>query len=148
MKIKKLIIWVALAVIAYYGLEIGRVQTSGDVVAYKRFSQALLHGRMGRAELTSNSDLSKQLSSSQEARVALHRGVKIVFTYYVVHARRLSADGRTAYITGEQVSRVNAPGVSTLWGQREIRVPQTVELEYRQNLWKVTKFSDPAMRSG
>lgn len=143
---KKLILWLVLGFGAYYGIEYYRVQSSGDVVAYKRFAQALLNGRLDRAQLTSSGELVAKLNQSRRERDAIYSGQYIVFTHYEIHARRVSPDGKTAFITGDQVCRVNPPGIDTLWGQNEIRVRQSVKLEYKHHLWKVTDFVDPAAK--
>lgn len=144
--LRKLIFWMVLLAAGYYGLEYVTVHTSGDVVAYKRFAKGLMGSDHYSVRRTSNKDLAAQALSKNEERMKLYGGGRVLFTYYEVIKQDLARDGKKSSLVVEQVSRIASHGQTGIWGDREIRVRHSVELEQENHLWKVSNFIDPAMR--
>lgn len=143
---KKLFYWLIMGIVAYQLFGYVKMHTSGDVVVYKRFAKAVMENDDFVARSGSLKDVAKRVFEFQDERTALFRGADIVFTYYVIKERRLSEDGKTAYLTAEQVSRVNPEGFDTLWGEQAVRIRHGVQLVLQKNIWMVSQFQDPAMK--
>lgn len=144
--IKKLIFWAVILTVGYYGLDYVKVHTSGDVVAYKRFAKALMDADHYSARQASNKDLAAKAFSQNDERMKAYEGGRVLFTYFEVARQNLTKGGKASTLVVEQVSRVTSGGHTGVWGDREIRVRHTVELEQKNYAWKVTSFIDPAMR--
>lgn len=144
--LRKLLFWAIVLTVGYYGLDYVKVHTSGDVIAYKRFAKALLKNDHYTARQTSSKDLAAAVMSRNEEREKLYNGARVLFTYFEVYSQHLSKDGKSSTLIVEQVSRVGSHGQVGVWGDGEIRIRHTVELEQHNHLWKVTRFIDPAMR--
>lgn len=147
MKIKKLLFWLLIGLIGFNVFGYVRMHTRGDVIAYKRFSKALMKGDAYQLRNASTENMYERPMKSQESRMELFDNKDIIFTYYRIRDRRVSEDGKIVNIVGEQISRVNVEGSSgnKMWGEREIKVRQLVTVVLQNNAWKVSDFSDPAM---
>jgi len=144
--LRKLIFWMLALAAGYYGLEYVKVHTSGDVVAYKRFAKAVMENDFYGMRKASNKELATQTLSKKEERMQAYEGSRVLLTYFEVISQRMAKDGKSSSLVVEQVSRVGSRGQTGIWGDREIRVRHTVELEQENHLWKVSGFIDPAMR--
>jgi len=146
-KPKKLIFWAIFLIGAYFMFGYVRMHTHGDVVAYKRFAKAVMKkdDYIARQVSVDRSGLAGKVLAQHEERMELFGDADIVFTYYTIDERRVSADGKTVYLSAEQVSRVNPEGYDTIWGEREVRIRQTVQMVERDGLWLVASFNDPVM---
>ena len=144
--IRKLFFWAIILVLGYYGLDYVKVHTSGDVLAYKRFAKALLKNDHYTTRQTSSKELAVQVLSRKAERQELYNGARVLFTYFEVVSQSVSGGGESSSLIVEQVSRVGSKGQVGVWGDGEIRIRHTVELEKENHLWKVTRFFDPAMR--
>lgn len=133
-------------VVGYYGLDYIKVHTSGDVVAYKRFAKALMEDDVYSARQAGSRELAAEALSKQTERMKRYQGMRVLLTYYEVLKQNKSREGKTSTLVVEQVSRVSSDGSTGLWGDGEIRVRHTVRLEQENYRWKVTEFTDPAMR--
>ncbi|MFP4204179.1 MAG: hypothetical protein ACLFS4_07605 [Opitutales bacterium] len=146
MKPKKIIYWIIFGVLAYQLFGCVKTHTSGDVIAYKRFSKALLKQDSYVARQVARNPLAREALAREGARKELFEGVEIVFTYYTIEDRRLSDDGKRSFIVAHQVSRVNPEGVDTLWGEGKVRIQQQVELVLKDGRWEVVKLNDPTLK--
>jgi len=146
-KPKKLIFWTIVLIGAYFMFSYVRMHTHGDVIAYKRFAKAVMKkdDYIARQVSVDGSDLANKVISRHDERMELYRDADIVFTYYAIDERRVSEDGRTVYLSAEQVSRVNPEGYDTIWGEEEVRIQHTVQMIKRDGIWLVATFNDPAM---
>ena len=143
---KKLLTWIILSVIAYQLFGYVKTHTTGDVVAYKRFAKAIKENDDYIIRNSSNSRVTGKVLNSQTARTELFRGAKVVFTYYVINERRLAEEGKIAYISADQVSRINPEGFDTLWGEVELRIPQSIQLVLEKGVWTVAEYHDQAIK--
>ncbi|MFP4070020.1 MAG: hypothetical protein ACOCVJ_03150 [Verrucomicrobiota bacterium] len=146
MKPKKVIFWIIFGVLAYSMFGYVQMHTRGDVIAYKRFAKAIMkNDDYTVGQMVLEKKLAREVLASGEERMELFDGAEIVFTFYDIDERRLSEDGKTAFISAEQVSRVNPEGFDTIWGEREVRIRQTVRLVLENQAWRIASFNDPAM---
>jgi hypothetical protein len=132
--------------VGYYGLDYVKVHTSGDVVAYKRFAKAIMENDHYSARQASSKELAAKALSKNEERGELYAGSRVLFTYFEVVRQNMARDGKSSSLVVDQVSRVASNGQTGFWGDREIRVRHTVQLEQKNQHWKVSNFSDPVMR--
>ncbi|PXA04659.1 hypothetical protein DDZ13_05665 [Coraliomargarita sinensis] len=130
----------------YYGLDYVKVHTSGDVVAYKRFAKAVMENDHHGVRKVSNKELAAETFRNNEERRKVYQGARVLFTYFEVISQKLARDGKSSSLVVEQVSRVSSGGQTGIWGDREIRVRHTAQLEKENHTWKVAGFIDPAMR--
>lgn len=144
--LRKLIVWTVLLIAGYYGLDYVKVHTSSDVIAYKRFAKALMENDYYSARRTSNNELAARVLKRNEERLKAYRGGRVLFTYYEVISQNQSSDGKTSSLVADQVSRVASNGQTGIWGDAEIRIRHRVELAQENQIWKVSSFTDPAMR--
>jgi hypothetical protein len=121
------------------------MHTRGDVIAYKKFAKALLKGDRYILKNASTEEEADRVLSVQEARLKDFVDTEVVFTYYRIKDRTISADGKLSQLVGEQVSRVNPIGADTIWGDQALIIRQVVTLVMKNNAWKVQEFADPAM---
>lgn len=143
--LRKLIFWACLLFLGYHGLNFVRVQTSSDVLAYKRFAKALLKNDPYSVRQASSAEVHERAFSQNDARMKLYNGGRILFTYFDVVSQNVAKNGSLSRLVVDQISRVSSSGQPGFWGDREIRVRHTVELERADYLWIVTRFVDPAM---
>ena len=144
--LRKLIFWMILLVGGYYGLDYVKVHTSSDVVAYKRFAKALMEGDHYSVRRASSKELAAEVLSRNDERMKAYEGARVLLTYYEVVSQNLARDGKTSSLVVDQVSRIASGGQTGIWGDREIRVRHSVELAQENQIWKVSGFTDPAMR--
>ena len=128
MKPKKLLYWILFGIIAFQLFEYVKVQTHGDVMAYKRLAKAIMNNDDYMIQRASVKDTASKILETQGGREELFRGSKILATYYNVKSRKISADQQSVSLVVEQVSRVNPPGYDTLWGEDEVRLKHAVQL--------------------
>ena len=143
-KPKKLLLWILFSLVAFNVFNYVKMHTRGDVIAYKKFSKALMKGNAFALKNTAEQGLAKKVLSFQEKRMNRYNDLDIVFTYYKIKSRTLSADGKTSKLVGEQISRVNPLGYDTLWGENAVKVKHSIVLVMHNNAWKVESFIDPA----
>jgi hypothetical protein len=144
--LKKLIFWMIVIAVGYYGLDYVKVHTSRDVIAYKRFAKAILEGDAYGARQASSKELAAKALSRQEEREELFDGTRVLFTYFEVVRHRPARDGKSSSLVVDQVSRVTSSGKTGIWGDGEIRIRHTVQLEQKNQHWTVSEFIDPVMR--
>lgn len=145
MKPKKLLYWTLCGVMAYNFYGYTKMHTSGDVIAYKRFASAVMKEDSYTARNASDGEVAGIALGSQDVREGMFEGADLVFTRYEIKDRQVSADGKMVTLTADQVSRVNPDGFDTLWGEREVRIRQTIRLVQKHDAWKVMQFDDPAV---
>lgn len=144
--LRKLIFWMLALTVGYYGLDYVKVHTSGDVVAYKRFAKAVMENDFYTARNASSKELASQTFSKNKERMKTYEGSRILLTYYEVVSQNMARDGKSSSLVVEQVCRVGSHGQTGIWGDQEIRVRHSVQLEQDNYRWKVSSFIDPAMR--
>lgn len=143
--IKRLLFWAIVMVVGYYGLDYVRVHTSDNVIVYKRFAKALMENNHYSARQASSKELAAEVFARNSERMKPYRGTRVLFTYYDVVRQTMSRDGKASTLVVDQVSRVASGGQTGFWGDREIRVRHTAQLEKEGQLWRVTSFTDSAM---
>ncbi len=148
LKPKKLLYWTLFGVVAFQLFEYVKVQTSGDVVVYKRLAKAIMKNDDYIIKNVSAQDTASRILKSQSGREELFYDADILMTYYNVKSRKVSADEKSVSLVVEQVSRVNPPGYDTLWGEDEVRLKHSVQLVKEDNNWMIKSFDDPAIELG
>lgn len=143
--IRKLLFWMVAITVGYYGLDFVKVHTSGDVVAYKRFAKAVMHNDHYIARQASNKELAVEILGKNVERNKFFHGARVLLTYYDVVSQNVARDGNSSTLIVDQVSRVGSRGQVGFWGDGEIRIRHTVQLEKKDHTWRVTSFIDPAM---
>ena len=147
MKLTRLIIWVVLAFVAFKLYGYVKVHSSGDVIAYKSFAEALrADDRFAIKRIVIDEELAQKVLETQPQRKDLLEGNSVLFTYYVIQRQTFANDGETSFIFAEQVNRVDPPGESSFIGETAIRTSHGVELVKKDGKWRVVSFDDPAMR--
>ena len=148
LKPKKLLYWILFGLVAFHLFEYVKVQTSGDVVVYKRLAKAIMKNDGYIIKDVSARDTASKILQSQGGREELFYGSEVLMTYYNVKSRKVSADEKNVSLVVEQVSRVNPPGYDTLWGEQEVRLKHSVHLVKEDNDWVIQSFDDPAIDMG
>ncbi|MEM8866703.1 MAG: hypothetical protein AAGC73_00390 [Verrucomicrobiota bacterium] len=143
MKPKKLITWAIVAFLGYQLFGYVKEHTSPQVIAYKRFANAVMNGNLAIAEDRAVEGYARQVMASQAAREELFDGYDVVFTYYEVKSISVDPSGTSATVHAEQVTRVNPEHESVLWGKEAIRIRHSVRLVKDKDVWLVTNFTDP-----
>ncbi|MEM1223993.1 MAG: hypothetical protein AAGH40_14680 [Verrucomicrobiota bacterium] len=146
MKPKKLITWAIIAFLGYQIFGFVKNHTSPQVIAYKRFANAVMKGDLAIAQDRAVEGYAREVMANQGARRELFKGYDIVFTYYAIKSINVDESGTSASVFAEQVSRVNPDHVNTLWGEEEIRIRHSVRLVRKNDVWLVTSFSDPGSK--
>ncbi|CAA6679589.1 MULTISPECIES: hypothetical protein [unclassified Lentimonas] len=145
LKPKKLLFWILFGIVAFQLFEYVKVQTEGDVIAYKRLAKAIMKNDDYVIKDASAGELAAKILTTQTGREELFHGSDILMTYYNVKSRKVSADQNSVSLVVEQVSRVNPPGFDTLWGEKEVRLKHAVQLVKRDQDWIIKSFDDPAI---
>jgi len=148
LKPKKLLCWTLFGFAAFQMFEYVKVQTHGDVVAYKRLAKAIMKNDGYIIKDVSAKETATKILTTQSGREELFHGSDILMTYYNVKSRKVSADQQSVSLVVEQVSRVNPPGYDTLWGENEVRLKHAVQLVKRDQDWIIQTFDDPAIDMG
>lgn len=137
---------VALVLFAvFFGFEFFKVHTSSDVIAHKRFAEALMQNDSYTARMTSIPEVAHAAFATNPERQQRYRDLRIRFTYFDVKSQFLSNEGNRSELIVEQITRVSRPGHRFFWGNGEIRTGQKSVLERRNGIWRVVAFDDPAM---
>lgn len=143
MKPARILFWAIFAVITYHLYVYVNVHTSEDVVAYKRFADAVIMGdTYDLGQIVADKELLANILSAQSERQSMFEGQSILFTYYIVKKHLFSNEGNTVFIRAEQVHRMNPPGRTSMFGNSEIRIRQSVKLDKIDNTWQVVQFTD------
>ena len=145
LKPKKILYWTLFGIVAFQMFEYVKVQTQGDVVAYKRLAKGIMKNDDYAIKHASAQEMASKILQTQGERDKLFYGSDILMTYYKVKSRKMSADEKSVSLVVEQVSRVNPPGYDTLWGENEVRLKHSVQLVKADNHWVVETFDDPVI---
>ncbi len=145
-KLRKLFFTALVLVTVFFGFDYFKLHTNSDVIAFKRFSQAVLKGDDYVARMTSTPEVASAAFGSSRKREESFRNLQRRFSYVEILSRFEDPGGLKVEITAELVSRVSRPGDRTPWGDAEVRLYQKAKLEKRSGLWRVVSFEDSAMR--
>lgn len=127
--------------IGYYGYIFVTPHLTQEAVAFKRYSNALKDGQLGKVHDLIEGDYAKKPFEQRTKRDHAVDG-EIRLVYHRIKVLNLSEDGMTANISVRQVIRYDPPGVSSLLGETEMINFQTATLVREQSSWKVSKYQD------
>lgn len=145
-KLRKLFFTGLFLAAIYFGFGYFKLHTHSDVIAFKRFSQAVLKHDSYVARMTGTPEVTTAAFASSGKRQEFFRNLNQRFTYFVILSRFEDPSGSKVEIIAEQVTRVSRPGNQAPWGDGEVRLYQKAKLEKRSGIWRIVSFEDPAMR--
>lgn len=142
MKLKSAIALLLISTMSYFGYGFVRTHTSGDVLAYKNFSRALMKGdRYAAQRMVVNPEVLTAFANQQE-RQAFYRG-HVKFTYHQILEQHFSPDGQTVTLRVRQVTRLDPfNSDKTLLGSRSVEAIHDVKLEQQNMVWKLVRFNE------
>lgn len=141
MRLRTLLLIVVLGLIGYQAYLYLSVHLSQDVMAYKRFANAVLAGEASQVRaLIGDPNVDDAFLATVE-RDDLYPGT-IRYSFYTILNRRVSSDGRTVELRVRQLVRYDPEGVDTYFGTESHRDIHTVILRREGAAWKVIEFTD------
>lgn len=141
MRLRTLLLMVVLGLIGYNAYDYLSVHLSPDVMAYKRFANAVLAGEASNVRALIGDPAVDDAFLATVERDELYPG-KIRFSFYTVLSRRFSPDGNTVELKVRQQVRYDPPWAETLIGAESHRDIQYAVLRREGGIWKVVEFTD------
>lgn len=145
MNLKKLILLLLLGVAGYWAYGYFTTNFSQEMIAYKRYANALLDNEPSRARTVIQGDQPSQAFANYSRRQERMPG-EIDFVYYEVLSKVKVEETGTTTLTVRQKVYYDPEGVDTfkfaLWKKQIWQDVHTVQMRMNQSAWKVINFSD------
>jgi len=144
--VRKLLVLFALSGVSLYGYDAIHVHTSQEVIAFKQYASAILEGdarTVARMSVDKKDGL-LPLKKCKKRNQALRGDIK--FTYYSIKDVSKSADGKVVTLSAQQITRLDPPGTTSIFGLERIVNNQQITLEADKSAWKVKSYRDDYCR--
>jgi hypothetical protein len=142
MRIRTVLLFVIVALAAYSGYGYASTHFNRASLVYQNFAAALMRDEVDKARLFAwDGNALAAFNYSSERNRDLQGG-QIKFEYYVINSLYYNEDGSIATIEAVHTVRVDPPGTSSVFGAVAVSIPERIEVEQRDGLWKVKRYDD------
>ena len=142
MRFRTVLLFVVVALAGYIGYGYAASHFNRASLVYQNFANALVRGDADKARLFAWDGSALNAFNYSAQRNHDLQGGQIKFEYYDISSFFYSEDGDTATIEAVHTVRVDPPGTSSVFGAVAVSIPERVEVEQRDGLWKVKRFDD------
>lgn len=139
--VRRVFLLILLIGTGWYGYNFVKPHARQDVMAFKRYSSALLEGESMRGKDLCATDYAFEPFQQRGNRDEAFDGeVRIV--YHNIRSVSEAAGGEMVKLVVQQVIRYDPPADSTLWGRNKLINTQFVTLVAEKSNWKVESYRD------
>jgi hypothetical protein len=142
MRIRTVLLFVIVAFAAYAGYGYAVTHFNRASLAYQNFAAALMRDEVDKARLFAwDGNALAPFNFAGERNHDLMGG-QIKFEYYDITSFYYNEDGSIANIEAVHTVRVDPPGTSSVFGAVAVSVPERIQVEQRDGVWRVKTFND------